>query len=52
MCKLGIMMYMKTFGKSKVETYKVALTLLNQIFTNHATKVLFIKYFKHILILE
>lgn len=48
MCKLSIMMYMNFFGKSKVETYKVALTLSDQIVTNHATKVLFIEYFKHI----
>lgn len=46
MCKLGMEMYLKTFSKLIVETYKVALALLDHIFIDHAIEVIFIEYFK------
>jgi hypothetical protein len=46
LCKLGMEMYLKTFSKLVVETYKVALVLLDQIFIAHAIEVIFIEYCK------
>jgi hypothetical protein len=46
MCKLGMEMYLKTFSKLIVETYKVALALLDQIFIDHSIEVIFIEHFK------
>ncbi len=46
MCNLGMEMYLKTFSKLVVETYKVALALLDQIFIDHAIEVIFMEYFK------
>jgi hypothetical protein len=47
MCKLGIMMYMKKFGKSKGGNLQSCPYTIKP-FTNHATNVLLIEYFKHI----
>jgi hypothetical protein len=46
MCNLGMEMYLKTFSKLVMETYKVALALLDQVFIDHPIEVIFMEHFQ------